>query len=542
MADSRAVTLLIAFFVAALPLSNAQVFRVQGGTSTLLNAQGGSLEVKAPGYSGDIGVGFYNGSFQFGAVARSRINGYTVTAGDDSILFDLPTDWFDGTHYFLARGIGVSHAGENSNFRVFAGNSSTGFSTGFFQAAHADDPIAIMFYDRRLTPRLKFISRNVLSKSESSLQGFAWRPEKWLDVSMTAGFGSKQLYTAAGFNIQTDKLALKAAYIQTGESFRRVTLASPLASEVQKGNFEIVYQPNRIVTLNAGHHNILEPIMPDAPFTPASVNEVGANFHVGRSYFGTGYFASAVQSRATKGTNLYAGRRITSNIDVTANYFTSQSQGGTKSDILSGTIRETLSKRIGLSQLITRSNGQTTAAIGGDLLTNRFKFRADYQNVYLPYRPDRPFQQALALNVAMRISGPLQVTGETNVAPDGRLRYSLGISTYLYRERGMWRSSDSESFSFPKYAVVGVVRDTDGNPLEGAAIHIGNQVVYSNETGEFLLRFRKRTGVPLRVEVTEFLIAGSFEVVRAPSSVMPELEENGEKIEVVVKRQGRRGQ
>src|SRR5205823_2996657 len=125
-------------------------------------------------------------------------------------------------------------------------------------------------------------------------------------------------------------------------------------------------------------------------------------------------------------------------------------------------------------------------------------------------------------------------TGGTNVAPDGRLRYSLGISTYLYRERGLWRSSDSESFSFPKYAIVGVVRDTAGNPLEGAAIDIGNQVVYSNETGEFLLRFRKRSSVPFRVEVNEFLIAGSFEVVTAPSSVMPGLEENGEKIEVVV--------
>jgi hypothetical protein len=187
-------------------------------------------------------------------------------------------------------------------------------------------------------------------------------------------------------------------------------------------------------------------------------------------------------------------------------------------------------------QLITRSNGQTSFAVGGDLLTNRFKFRADYQNVYLPYRPDRPFQQALALNVAMRVSGPLQVTGATNVAPDGRLRYTFGISTYLYRERGMWQSSSPDSFSFPKYVVMGVVHDPEGAPVEGAAIHIGTQVVYSNDNGEFLLRFRKQSEVALSVAVDEFLVAGNFEVVKAPSSVRPSTEDQSQTLEILVRR------
>ena len=107
MAYSKAsIVVLITTVLSTLPAGYGQVFRVQGGTSTLLDAQGGSVDFKAPNYSGNFGLGFYNGSFQIGAVARSQVHGYNLTAGDDSILFDLPTDWFDGTHYFLARDSG----------------------------------------------------------------------------------------------------------------------------------------------------------------------------------------------------------------------------------------------------------------------------------------------------------------------------------------------------------------------------------------------------------------------------------------------------
>src|SRR5579863_5510442 len=88
--------------------AGAQVFRVQGGTSTLLNAEGGSVEFKAPNYDGSVGLGFFDGHFEYGAETRYLFHGYTVLAGDDSVPFTLPTDVFDSSHYFSARGIGVT--------------------------------------------------------------------------------------------------------------------------------------------------------------------------------------------------------------------------------------------------------------------------------------------------------------------------------------------------------------------------------------------------------------------------------------------------
>src|ERR1700757_255264 len=89
--------------------ANAQVFRVQGGTSTLLNAEGGSVEFKAPNYDGSLGLGFFDGRFMYGAETRRQYHGYTMLGGDESIPFTLPTDVFDASHYFSARGIGVTH-------------------------------------------------------------------------------------------------------------------------------------------------------------------------------------------------------------------------------------------------------------------------------------------------------------------------------------------------------------------------------------------------------------------------------------------------
>jgi hypothetical protein len=54
------------------------------------------------------------------------------------------------------------------------------------------------------------------------------------------------------------------------------------------------------------------------------------------------------------------------------------------------------------------------------------------------------------LNASFRLAGPFQVTVASDVAPNGRLRYSFGASTYVYRMRGMVLSAPSaDSFSMP---------------------------------------------------------------------------------------------
>jgi hypothetical protein len=517
--------------------ANAQVFRLQGGASTLLSAEGGSVEFKAPNYDGSLGLGFYNGKVQFGAETRYLFRGYTMLAGDDSVPFTLPTDVFDSSHYFSARGIGATRKDAKDTFYAFAGTTSTWFGTGFFNAAGSDDPVAIFFYERKLSRELKFFSRDIVSNRQTSLQGIEYHPNKWLKSAIMGGLGSNQPYFASSADVETEKLALKTSYTITGDNFRRITVISPVSSEVNKENVQLLYRPNEFVSITTGHENILEPVEPRGPMQQASVNQISSDFHIERFYFGTGLFSSNASGRSTQGTNLYLGRRIGQRLEVNTNYFRSKPQAGETQTILAGTVRENFSSRFSFLQLISRTAGQTTFAFGGDFTSNRLLLRADYQNVYLPFRPDRPFQQALALSVAVRVMGPLQITAASNVAPDGHLRYAFGASTYLYRLRGMvFNANSPDSFSIAKYVVQGIVKDDQGMPVEGAALHIGKAVAYTDSSGRFMVRFSKRGPFPLSLAPEEFINNGIYELVSAPTQVNAESEDRITDVEVTVRR------
>jgi len=519
------------------PFASGQVFKVQAGTSTMLNADGGSVDFLAPNYQGSLGIGYFQDHFGVGGTFRSKYHGYTLVAGDDSVPFNLPTDVFDSSHYFMTRGIGISRSTQNGNLLFMAGSTSLGFGTGYFQIAQSENKVAVFFMERKLKHHLRLFSRNIAAGQMTSLQALNWEPKKWLDASVTGGLGSNQPYAATAVEVHTPTFGVKASYVDAGSEFRRVTVTTPLSSEVNRENIEVAYQPFHGFSISAGHHNLLEPLTPTAAPSAASVNEAVSTFNVKRFTFGTGFFNSEYAGRITNGTNFFGGRPIGSHLELTGNYFQSRSQGGTLSNVLSGTVREIFSQRFSLRQVISRSDGQSMIAYGGEFLANRFKVDADYQNVYLPFRPDRPFEQALALNVSVRVVGAFQLIGGTNVAPNGNLRYTFGASTFLYRERGLsMRQRDAASYSFPKYVVVGVVRDSEGSPLEGVAIHVGSELAYTDDTGHFQIRFRRRNPVPLHVALEEFLTPGSFEIVHAPPIVAPDPEDHPIELTIVIRR------
>jgi hypothetical protein len=420
--------------------------------------------------------------------------------------------------------------------------------TGFFSSARAEDPAGIFFYQRRLADHLRLYSRVILSRHNTSLQSLEWQPRKWLKNSVTAGAGSGEGYFAASTDAELKTLSFRASYVAEGENFRRITVPNLMDSEADRGNVEVNYQPNSRLSLTAGHRDLLQPDSIGSPLERASVNELAGNFHISNTYFGAGYFTSSVSERSTKGTNFYVGHRLGDRVEMTANYFVSHStplisaSGETASTastpMLSGTFREKLSTRLSLLQLVTRYDGQWTTAYGGEFLTNRFNVRVDYQNVYLPFRPDRPFEQALALDASLRVTGPVRITAGSNVAPDGHIRYTFAATTYLYRYRGLsaWHSDTPDSYSFPKYVVKGVVQDEAGQPIQGAALKINSEVVYSDESGHFMLRLRKHSAVAVQLAPDEFLIPGVFEVAQAPQTVTPENEARATDLVVVIRR------
>lgn len=517
---------------------SSQIFKIEGGTSTLFDSDGGNISVKAPNYDGTIGAGIYQGHFLMGAVARTKVMGYTVITGDDSVRFDLPTDIFGNTSYFSARGVGISKNFENSGFYMLGGLTSQWMGSGFFQAARSEDPTGAFFYHQTLSKNLRFYSRNIFSRKSTSLQAIEWEPEKWLKTSATAGMGSGKPYVAFAVDAELQQLTLRASYAYVNPDFRRITIPALENSEPERENLEATYHFNRDDSITASHRNLLQPLTLDSPFARASMDQIGGNFRIGKTYFGSSLYSSRFSGQSSWGTNIFMGQKLTRFLDVTANYFASRSGSNKTESMVNGTFRETLSPRFNLLQVLTYAGGQWALAYGGEFITNRISARVDYQTQYLAFRTDKPFQQTLSLNASVRVIGPLALNATSSVAPDGRTRYSFGGTTYLYRNGGLFPGTgqSGDSYKFPKYIVQGIVKDQEGKAIAGAALQIGNDIIFTDGEGRFLFRSKKHKEMQFAIVPSQFLSTGFFEAVQAPSSVTTEKEDQAQEIIVIVRR------
>src|SRR5208283_3580604 len=81
------VQVLVVFFLTTGQAARTQVFEVGGGSSTLFQASGGSVEVHGQGYQGWFGMGSLDGHFRLGASLSEQWRGSTFIFGDDIIPF-----------------------------------------------------------------------------------------------------------------------------------------------------------------------------------------------------------------------------------------------------------------------------------------------------------------------------------------------------------------------------------------------------------------------------------------------------------------------
>ncbi|HEY6249397.1 MAG TPA: carboxypeptidase-like regulatory domain-containing protein [Candidatus Angelobacter sp.] len=515
-------------FPAAL---SAQVIKVEAGASDILPSQGGSIQIQGENYQGYVGAGDIDGVFRFGSYLNTSWERYKFALGDQTSVIGLPTDIFGARQYFVARGGSVSGQVSGKKFFLFGGEAALAIGSQFFQAATAQVPVGMFFFDIPLSDKLTFYSRNVFSHQQTSIEALDWRPHKWLDTGISAGIGGNKPYLATTFDLNRDWLDVKAGYIVAGNQFRRITTPSVFAAEPDRENLLVTIKPVSNLTVIAAHQNLLQPQVDfNAPFLRATVEQFQADYNIAKFHLGAGLFQSHSHTFHNLGEDFSIYRPITRNIEGGVNYFRTLS--GPASSNLAGTVREKITQKLSLLQVVSHSQGNTDILFGGSYTANRFAVNVDYQDMYLPFLPNNPFTHSLTVSLKLKLWGNVQVNGDTFRSSDGRLRYSAGASTLLVHN--FQRGAGNETFNFPKYVVRGHVRDVSGAPIEGAALRIGDQLVYSNAFGEFILR--QRTAGPLRFEVVlpEFLNALTFKVVTAPASVTAEPEDSAHDVLVVL--------
>jgi hypothetical protein len=512
---------------------HAQVFELNGGVSTLFEAEGGTLSMHGNSSDVSIGAGTVAGRFVGGAKVTREFGRSTVVLGDDTIPFRLPTDVFDGSPFFLTQGAGLRTWLHGTRIFAFAGATSTNFGSPLFEGARAQDPAGILFVEKQVAPRMTFTSDNIVSRRSTSIESFSWEPLNRVRAAVSAGVGANQPYGATSLDITRSRLDVKAAWIEAGSQFRRVAVQTPLMAEPDRGNVLITVRPSSFLSFSGGHQDYLMPIANTANEVRSSVDQLSGNAEV----LGAGLTATVFHSTYIHTENnaaaFTAGRDVTSHIHVTGSYLESRAKDQPKTSSFVSTVTEILTPRWAVNQVISTSNGQASVAFGGAFLSNFAQVSANYQTYYVPSRPNQPFEQALIVDLQLHLLRGLTLHGASFVAPDGRLRYTGDMNQVITHETD---SRNVQHVTIGSSVVAGEVIDAGGHPVDGAALMLDGLEVYTGSDGRFFLRERKPHMHQFRVMTDQFLNGGNYMVVSAPTSVRSVAEGQEQTVTVVVKR------
>jgi len=533
----RLLVIILALAIGAHPPAVAQMIQVAGGYSTLFGAQGGEVTIQNPNSKAVMGAGFIGGQFAYGAALQAKLGAYDLIAGDNPIPVNLPTDVFDNIHYFAARGIGISTTKRQWHIATFGGVTANSLSTPFFPASKADSAAGLVYLDRPLTNTLHFYSVNILSQKQTSIQGVDWNLGGGALLSGAAGVGSNQPYAAVALTVKRTWLWARIGYVYEGDRFRRVTVQSPINAEVDKGNVLIVANPFRRLSLTGGYQHLLQPQQnPKLPFIRATLSQLQVSGDAFGFRLGGGLFASQQAKVSNLGQVLWASRKFTSWLDTGVQYYRNESSTGSKSSMLSARVRESVWKRVSILQIVNHST-QTTFGFGGSVESNRLSFDVDYSTVYIPFG-NAQFRQSLGFSIRFRPVESVTLNAQSYVTSDGQTKYSISAAGSFFGSLPFVGYSGQISGGVDKYIIRGRVVDTNGMPIDGAAIGIDDSVLLTNSLGEFFVRTKHLRRYRLDVRLEEFVNPAPFEVYSAPVEVRSSPEASAAAIEIVLKPKG----
>ena len=516
--------------------SVAQVFQLTGGSSSLMNAEGGSLEVHGGNYSGRIDLGYLDRP-SLGFFFSHPYNNYLLGGGDQQIPFLLPTDLFDRSFYFQARGLSLAEKTADGRLFLFAGATSNGYTAPFLNVARDDTPAGSLFYERQLSPTVRFFSRNIISERQTSIQAIEWSARKDIKLALSAGIGNNQPYGAASFTMTNHWMALDASYARSGEDFRRVLVQTPQLAENDRENIRLELRPWSNFRIVLNRNNYLSSFTTNT-VERALVQGIGAGTSVAGVQLYGSYFQSSTQMGSSTALALGVRRMITRRFEAGTDFLRSSYSNGAPARSFVGNLREILNSRFSLTQIVTHNAGQTNVAFGGNFISNLVTVSVDYQTVFLPFVQNTPgqFKQVVALGLHFQLPHGVQLNASTNVTPLGQVRYTAYASTYAYRGQGSDSPGATFTGSFFRNVVRGHVADALGEPIAGAALYIGENLTVTDSDGNFLVRLKRPGELNLKVAFEEFTTPGNYVVVQAPGSVRAAGEDSAKDYEIILRR------
>jgi hypothetical protein len=510
----------VALFLIFAPRATAQVIQLSGGSSSLMETQGGSVQVDSESLHGTFGLGWHDG-LRTGFLAESTFDDTKVSLGDEIIPFVLPTDVFDTSYYLWGRGVGLRRSAGDGDTLIFAGYTSESLNTPFVNTASPDDPVAAFFYRHPLGEKFKFSSYNLVSGRLTSIQSLEWTPIRDLSFAASAGIGYQQPYGAVSARLHRNKVDVWASESESRDSFRRIRLVSPLMTEQKGANARLEYRPWTNAGVSLSRQDLLAPL-PDGSSLEARVDGVNGWFSLAGVRVNNSLFQSVGPSGATGASLSSLERSFANRLDVRLEYFHSHSDASGSFDGLTSTIRERINAHISVSESLFSQGSQHTVSFGGQFVSNSLEVSLDYQTIFVPFvlPGQSPFRQVLSLNFRGKVWKDMDLHAATNYTPLGQTRYTAYVTNELYSDgTGLVAAGRSAGRAIPPYAVRGLVLDEDNRPIFGAALIIDPDQVFTDSDGAFVCRKKKSGEYDLKVDLANFLFPEELVVVSAPARV-----------------------
>jgi hypothetical protein len=536
-ARAAVLALAVAGFAAFSPPAEAQsVVEVSGGGSSLLGGYGITTSVWRDGVEGWFGLGYLDG-FRAGAFVRKGFGRDTLRLGNDALAIRYPTDVFGQGYGLLVQGVSWSRTGPRTSLAVFGGASAAGLSAPSFLAAKAQAAMSAIALRHDVSREVTLTGSAVLASRQSLVPGVEWRPSPGLTTALAAGVGAGRPYLASSVLLERGSFGLRASYVWNPDRFRRADVPAPLQTEVRHENVLLTWQATPDFSIGMGRQNFVQ----DSADSRAPVYATGNSAFAGGRIQSFRLSAGVYDSRSDKVRNISTyvalGRRITDWFDVEGFLLQSRPTGLPTTTTPIVNLRERLSSRLSLMQQINLQESTPRFQFGGTLLTSVGELGIDYQIVHQPFTPFNPFRSALSITARLQL-GRYSTSLGTYVQPDGRVDYAASAGTFLYLgEFGIQpQRIGSGGGGIPRYLIRGRVLGDDGAPVEGAAVALGGEMVFTDSRGEFLLRTSRPARYPLEVRLDEFLLPGAWEVVRAPEKVSAATDERAPLVAIVLRK------
>jgi hypothetical protein len=511
------------------------VVEVQGGGSSLLGGYGATANYWHAGYDGWVGLGYLNG-LRLGAFLRTGFKKDTLRIGNDALVLRFPTDLFSTGSNLLVQGVSYTGGSARTSYLVFGGASSDGLAAPAFQAANPDKPLGAVRLRHLLTDRVRVSADAVFTRRQTVMPGVQWQATPDLTTALVAGAGSDRPYAASSAYFRRGDLEVKSSYVWNPHRFRRADVPGPNQAETDRENLQVSYAVSPNLSVGFARQNFVQDSADTQPIVRASGNSFFASGRVRDFRLAGGLYDSRAAGVHNLSSYAAIGRQIASWLDAEGFLLQSRPEGlpVTTTPILH--LRWTVSPRLGLNQQVIFNDGRPTVLLGAVIRTGIGEFGADYQIVHQPFRPFDPFRSSLNLTARLQL-GNYSTSLGTYVREDGAVDYSASGSTFLYMGGmgGIQPQMVGTGGSMGRFVVRGVVRDETGRPVEGAAIGVGSEVVFTNSAGEFFLRVRSPRDYDLSVQLDQFLFPGQWEIVQAPTRCRAQAEASAPTTEIILR-------